>query len=96
MLMVALLVALHEYKYYIEQKKFCKVSFATICSFLLAPYFMVAMLGTLCLVEFCGPCMRVVNYEYYEVSNLNHTNIISIIKSEISNLLKICRPTTSK
>ena len=29
-----------------------------------AEYFLIAMLGTSCLVEICGPCTRVVHNEY--------------------------------
>ena len=44
----------------------------------------------LCLVELCGPCIRVVHLEYI-MSDLNYTsNIISLVKTEISNPLKIC------
>ena len=50
------------------------------------------MLGASCLIQFCGPCMTVMRYEY-TVSDLNDTNIISLIKEEISNLLKICSHT---
>ena len=52
------------------------------------------MLDVFCLVEFCGHSTRVVRLEY-TVSDLNYTNIISLIKEEISKPLKLCRPTTS-
>ena len=48
-----------------------------------------------CLAEFYGPCLRVMHFEY-TVSDLNYTNIISLIKENISSPLKISRPITSK
>ena len=53
------------------------------------------MLSTACLAALCAPCMRVVHLEY-TVSDLNYTIIISVVKAEINNSLKICRPDKSK
>ena len=53
------------------------------------------MLGTSCLAESCGPYVRVVHIEY-TAADLQYTNTILIIKADISNLLKICRPTASR
>ena len=50
-----------------------------------------SMLSASWLAEFCGPCMRVMHFEY-PVSDLNYNNIISLIKEEISSPLKICWP----
>ena len=85
---------LQEYNCYNEQKWFM-LSFTMLWFFLESVYFPVAMLGTSCLVELCGLYMRVVYFEYI-VSDLNYTNSILLIEEEISNPLKICRPSTCK
>ena len=70
------------------------VRFAMLCVFTHG-IFLAAMLGTSCLVQFCGPCMKVMDFEY-TVFDLNYTNIISIIKAEISNpLLAIPHPNSN-
>ena len=47
-----------------------------------AVHFLVKILGTSCLVEFCGSCMRVAHFEY-TVSDFKYTNIVSFHKMSL-------------